>query len=290
MDIAFGPSGFMCLFHLGVLHALQDMKCDIKTITGVSGGAIVGYVHYTDTPRETVLECIFDSYEKYKNDFFSGITPSLLRLRSYVVHMFGKMNHSIPTKNKLNIVSTRVNGNKLETVYFNEFHTEKDVFKALDRSCNAVPFWKGTYDEHTDEYIDGGFSWKCPKEQIRVSIVRGHGDIYPSVFFPPLWAFVVPFDTDDFAKLYYDGYARGVEYVIKHVDRTVHVPDFYVKCKTKLRDISYFNILSWQIHILVNICVICIKHPAIFSKLVKLYIQVTLYFVLKISDQKPIYI
>lgn len=150
ISLALSGGGARGMFHLGFIDALQENKVEIKAISGISAGSIIGAVIACGVKPKDALEII-------KSDEFKKIFKFNWFLKSiFAIDLNAKLLNSLflyddLSDAKIPFFTCSIDHDTYETLYFNK----GDAKKLLYASCAFYPLLKPIkYKNHI--LVDGG--------------------------------------------------------------------------------------------------------------------------------------
>ncbi|XP_036106647.1 1-acylglycerol-3-phosphate O-acyltransferase PNPLA3-like [Molossus molossus] len=187
-SLCFSGCGFLCSYHIGVTHCLQErapqLLCNARMIFGSSAGALHCVTFLAGIPLEQVLQSMVNIVRCARNRNIGIFHPScnIIRLIQEFLQRWLPANIHKLISGKVCISLTRVSD--WQNVLVSDFQSKDEVVDAL--LCSSfIPYFFGIIPPtfRGVRYVDGGMSNSLPffdsKTTITVSPFFGEYDICP---------------------------------------------------------------------------------------------------------------
>nr|XP_046238661.1 patatin-like phospholipase domain-containing protein 4 isoform X2 [Scatophagus argus]XP_046238662.1 patatin-like phospholipase domain-containing protein 4 isoform X2 [Scatophagus argus]XP_046238663.1 patatin-like phospholipase domain-containing protein 4 isoform X2 [Scatophagus argus] len=189
LNLSFAASGFLGIYHLGVVEAFlrhgDKLLGSLRACAGASAGALVAAVMITAPDKlEHCKQFTYGFADSVRQQQFGAVTPGynfMLTLREGIEEILPNEAHSL-ANDRLHISMTHFKSGKNYIV--SRFTTREELVKALLAS-SYVPIYAGLkpVEFRGQKWIDGGFTDSLPilpvGRTITVSPFAGVQDVCP---------------------------------------------------------------------------------------------------------------
>lgn len=188
VSLSFSGSGFLVVYQIGVIQALQDLAPEIlrsaSRVYGASAGSLAAAAVVCGGNLEDFKNAIIEAAKKARETMCGPLLPSydLLHIVKKGLYKFMPANAHQLASGRLHIALTRLSDRK--NVLVSDYRSNEELMQALICSC-FVPVYCGFVPPSFRgvRYVDGGFTSMQPlfglKSLITISPFTGEHDICP---------------------------------------------------------------------------------------------------------------
>ncbi|XP_069489651.1 omega-hydroxyceramide transacylase-like isoform X4 [Ambystoma mexicanum] len=185
LSLSFSGSGFLMLYQVGAVQALQDLAPEIlrsaSRVYGASAGSLIATAVVCECNLDEVQAAIIDAAKEARECLFGPLFHVPRMVQAMVSRLLPTNAHQLAS-GRLHIGLTRLSDG--ENVMVSDYRSNEELTQALVCSC-FVPFYCGIIPPSFRgvRYIDGGLTNMQPlfglKSMITISPYTGEHDICP---------------------------------------------------------------------------------------------------------------
>ncbi|XP_069095079.1 omega-hydroxyceramide transacylase isoform X2 [Pleurodeles waltl] len=188
VTLSFSGSGYLVVYQIGVIQALQDLAPEIlksaSRVCGASAGSLAATALVCGVNLEDFQNFVTEAGKKARESTCGPLLPTfnLLHIVQKGLNRFLPANAHQLASGRLHIALTRLSDWK--NVLVSDYRSNEELIQALMCSC-FVPFYCGFVPPSFRgvRYVDGGFTSMQPlfglKSLITISPYTGEHDICP---------------------------------------------------------------------------------------------------------------